>query len=137
MIIPAHGNRRLSAAYEVRHGEGPDQPLAAAAVSMEVIAGTVRNARIVLGQVAPEPWIATAAAKSLIGKAVTEESATMAGLEAIAGAIALSQNKYKIQLAQVAVKRAVLKAAGFETGGLDSPMLNEPSASPILETHIA
>lgn len=136
VIIPPHGSR-LSAAYEVRHGEGPDQPLAAAAVSMDVVSGIVQNASIVLGQVAPEPWIASAAAQSLCGKSVSEETAAIAGIDALASAMPLSQNEYKIQLAQVAVKRAVLKAAGHDTGGLDSPMLYEPSASPSLETHIA
>jgi len=132
VILPAHGNR-LSAAYEVRQGEGPDQPLAAAAVSMDVAAGIVQNASIVLGQVAPTPWIAAGAARALCGKTVTEASAGMVGMEAVAGAMPLSQNEYKIQLAQVAVKRAVLKAAGYDTGGLDSPM----PVSPSLETHIA
>ena len=46
----------LSAAYEVRHGEGPDSPLAAAAVTMEVAAGRIRQARVVMGHVAPIPW---------------------------------------------------------------------------------
>ncbi|MCH2203672.1 MAG: FAD binding domain-containing protein [Fuerstiella sp.] len=135
VILPPHGNR-LSAAYEVRHGEGPDQPLAAAAVSMEVTSGMVRNASIVLGQVAPAPWIATGAAQSLCGKSITEESAEHAGIMSVTDATPLSQNEYKVQLAQVAVRRAVLKAAGHETGGADRPMLNEPSASPALETNI-
>ncbi|MEZ6062527.1 MAG: FAD binding domain-containing protein [Planctomycetaceae bacterium] len=121
IIIPPSRNR-LSAAYEVRHGEGPDQPLAAAAVSMDVTLGTVRDAAIVLGQVAPVPWLAVAAARALIGKSVTEATATAAGAEAVRGAIALSENEYKIQLTQVAVKRAVLRAAGMETGGLDFPV---------------
>lgn len=128
VIIPPHG-RRLSAAYEVRHGEGPDQPLAAAAVSMEVNLGRVRSATIALGQVAPIPWVASAAAQSLVGQQINEQTAAIAGLEALAGARALSQNQYKIQLAQVAVKRAILRAAGQETGGLDRPMLHEPSQS--------
>lgn len=136
VILPQHGNR-LSAAYEVRHGEGPDQPLVSAAVCMEVVAGTVRSARIAMGQVAPTPWIAEAAAQSLVGRFLSEESAAVAGVQAVKNAMALSQNDYKIQLAQVAVKRAVLKAAGFETGGLDRPMLSEPSAAPSLEPHIA
>jgi xanthine dehydrogenase YagS FAD-binding subunit len=136
VIIPAHGDR-LTAAYEVRQGEGPDQPLAAAAVSIDVVAGTVQNASIVLGQVAPTPWIAREAAQLLCGKEVTEESAAMVGHQAVSGAMPLSQNEYKIQLAQVAVKRAVLKAAGYDTGGLDTPMPLEPTVSPSLETHIA
>lgn len=128
VIIPAAG-RRLSAAYEVRHGEGPDQPLAAAAVNIDVSGGYVQSASIVLGQVAPSPWIASAAARSLEGRMITEQTAADAGLEAVAGAMPLSQNEYKIQLAQVAVKRAILKAAGHDTGGLDQPMISEPADS--------
>lgn len=126
VVIPPHGNR-LSAAYEVRHGEGPDQPLAAAAVCFQTKLGCVQSASIVLGQVAPEPWIAVRAAESLRGKRIDEQSAAIAGEEAIAGAIPLSQNEYKIQLASVAVKRALLKAAGYETGGFDGPVWEQPS----------
>lgn len=126
VIIPAAG-RRLSAAYEVRHGEGPDQPLATAAVNLEVDQGYVQSASIVLGQVAPAPWVAAGAARSLQGRPINEQTAADAGVEAVAGAVALSDNEYKIQLAQVAVKRAILKAAGIETGGLERPMISEPS----------
>jgi xanthine dehydrogenase YagS FAD-binding subunit len=128
VIIPAAGSR-LSAAYEVRQGEGPDQPLAAAAVNLQVDNGYVQSASIVLGQVSPAPWVATAAARSLQGRMITEQTAADAGLEAVSGAVALSHNEYKIQLTQVAVKRAILKAAGLETGGLDRPTLSEPSDS--------
>lgn len=123
ILPPAQGS--LSAAYEVRHGEGPDQPLASAAVALQVNLGVVHNARIVLGQVAPVPWSAVDASRALQGRRITEESAAQAGFEAVAGALALSHNEYKIQLAQVAVKRAILRAAGLETGGLDRPMTNQ------------
>ena len=116
IIIPPDGGR-LSASYEFRHGVGPDQPLAAAAVAMEVQRGTVRDAKIVLGQVAPTPWIAADAARSLRGQPINEETADIAGVEAVAGAMAFSQNQYKIELTQVAVKRAILRAAGLDTGG--------------------
>ena len=107
----------LSAAYEVRHGAGPDQPLAAAAVKMEVAEGRIHDAKVVLGQVAPTPWISADAARSLRGQPVSEATADRAGIEAVAGAMALSHNQYKIELAQVAVKRAILRAAGLDTGG--------------------
>ncbi len=136
VVIPPQGNA-CSAAYEVRHGEGPDTPLAAAAVSLDVRLGRVQEAQIVLGQVAPVPWVAQHAAGSLRGKSINEETAAIAGLEAVAGSIALSQNEYKIQLAQVAVRRALLRAVGLETGGLDRPVTPEPSQSQPLETHIA
>lgn len=120
-VVLPKTHRSLSAAYEVRHGEGPDQPLAAAAVSLDVELGRVKEARIVLGQVAPTPWLAVDAANSLIGQEINEESAAIAGHEALIGARPLSQNEYKIQLAKVAVKRALLRAVGIETGGLDGP----------------
>jgi xanthine dehydrogenase YagS FAD-binding subunit len=136
LMIPNQGNR-LSAAYEVRHGAGPDAPLATAAVSLDVRMGLVRDAQIVLGQVAPTPWIAHRAAESLRGKPINENSAADAGIEAVADAMALSQNEYKIQLAQVAVKRALLKAVGHETGGLEGPIINEPVEDRSTETHLA
>jgi xanthine dehydrogenase YagS FAD-binding subunit len=136
VIVPAVGGR-LSAAYEVRHGEGPDPPLAAAAVSFRISQGRAHEASIVLGQVAPTPWVAAAAARSLEGVAISESTAEIAGCEAVAGAIALAHNEYKIELARVAVKRAILKAAGLETGGLDGPISRQPAQLESLETHLA
>jgi xanthine dehydrogenase YagS FAD-binding subunit len=56
--------------------------------------------------------VADEAAKSLVGKTVSEDAAAAAGKLAVANAHALSRNAYKIQLASVAVKRALLQAAG-------------------------
>jgi xanthine dehydrogenase YagS FAD-binding subunit len=116
-IILPPDEGRLSAAYEVRQSAGPDAPLAAAAVTMQVSGDLVRDARVVLGQVAPIPWISAEAARSLVGQRLSEHAAEIAGIEAVAGAMPLSHNQYKVQLAQVAVKRAILRAAGLDTGG--------------------
>ena len=116
IILPADDGH-LSAAYEVRHGEGPDMPLAAAAATFAVSAGVVETARIVMGQVAPIPWISTEAERALVGRPVNEQTARRAGQAAVAGAMPLSENEYKIQLAEVAVRRAILRAAGLDTGG--------------------
>jgi xanthine dehydrogenase YagS FAD-binding subunit len=111
-------NGRTCATYEVRHGEGPDYPLAAAAASLQLDGfGIVHEASVVLGQVAPMPWISQEAISVLRGHKVTEALAEDAGQAAVSQATPLSQNEYKVQLAKVAVKRAVLLAAGFETGG--------------------
>lgn len=107
-----------NAAYEVRHGEGPDYPLAAAAAALKVEAGVVQDAKIVLGHVAPMPWVSADAAAALRGWTVDANLAEAAGAAAVAGATPLSNNEYKVQLAKVAVKRAILRAAGLETGGL-------------------
>ena len=47
----------------------------------------------------------------LAGKTITDDVAGQAGEAAVAGATPLSQNAYKVQLARVAVKRALLLAA--------------------------
>jgi xanthine dehydrogenase YagS FAD-binding subunit len=100
-----------SATYEVREREALDWPLATASVVLESSGGKVRRARVVLGHVAPTPWPSAEAEATLVGRAVTEEVAAAAGEAALKGARALSGNAYKIPLARVAVKRAVLEAA--------------------------
>ncbi|HUE72231.1 MAG TPA: FAD binding domain-containing protein [Pirellulaceae bacterium] len=106
-----------SATYEVRHGEGPDYPLASAAAAIRFEGGFIKDAKIVLGQVAPTPWISHEAADAIIGYSLNEETAEAAGKAAVASAQPLSMNGYKVQLAKTAVKRALLLAAGKETGG--------------------
>jgi len=81
-----------------------------ASVALKMKGSTVTSAKIVLGHVAPTPWEAAQAGQSLAGKAVTAESAEEAGKAAVADAKPLSGNGYKVQLARVAVKRALLEA---------------------------
>lgn len=100
-----------SATYEVRQKMQLDWPLATAAVVLDLAGGTVKSARIVMGHVAPTPWRAQAAEAALTGKRVTEETAAAAAEAAVKGATPLSRNGYKVQLAKVAVKRAILAAA--------------------------
>jgi xanthine dehydrogenase YagS FAD-binding subunit len=116
VLLPA-AEGTSCATYEVRHGEGPDYPLCAAAAALRIEGGLVRAAKIVLGQVAPVPWVAPQAAEVLIGQSVTAETARLAGEAAIVGATPLSQNRYKVALARTSVERAILLAAGLETGG--------------------
>jgi xanthine dehydrogenase YagS FAD-binding subunit len=106
------GPRPRAAHYEVRQKEAFDWPYATAAVALTMNASTVQNARVVMGHVAPVPWLSMEAAQSLLGKAVTQATADQAAEAAVAKAKSLGQNAYKIHLARVAVKRAILKAAG-------------------------
>ncbi|MCS6953910.1 MAG: xanthine dehydrogenase family protein subunit M [Bryobacterales bacterium] len=109
LVPPATGVR--NATYEVRHKEALDWPLATASVTLRMKGATVESARVVMGHVAPIPWVAREAERLLAGKTITEEVAEQAGKAAVAGARPLSQNGYKVRLAQVAVKRALLAAA--------------------------
>ena len=109
ILIPAGATR--NATYEVRQKEALDWPLAAASVALRMKGSTVVSAKVVLGHVAATPWEAAEADKLLAGKALTPELAEEAGKAAVAGAQPLSRNGYKVQLAKVAVKRALLDAA--------------------------
>ena len=82
-----------------------------AAVTLRVESGICREARIVLGGVAPVPWTLTEVEKMLVGKRVDETVASDAGRLAVADARPLTRNRYKVPLTSVTVKRALLEAA--------------------------
>lgn len=109
IVIPAAGK---NATYEVRHKDALDWPLATASVNLKMQGNNVSAASIVLGHVGPTPYHAVGAEKALIGKSITADLALAVGDAAVKGAKPLSDNAYKIQLARIAVKRALLEAAG-------------------------
>jgi xanthine dehydrogenase YagS FAD-binding subunit len=109
ILVPAGAVR--SATYEIRQKEALDWPMVAAAVALHMRGNTVVSAKVVLGHVAPKPYEAAAAEKALAGKTINAETAEAAGKAAVADASPLSQNAYKVTLARVAVKRALLAAA--------------------------
>ncbi len=111
VVIPTASRGLQNATYEVRQKLALDWPLATASVALQMQGSKVAGARIVLGHVAPVPWPATQAEKSLAGQTLSEQTAARAGEEAVRGARPLSDNAYKVQLARVAVKRALLAAA--------------------------
>jgi xanthine dehydrogenase YagS FAD-binding subunit len=101
-----------NATYEVRHKEALDWPLVTASVALQMSGASVGQAHIVLGHVAPTPWVATEAQSTLNGKALTPDVIEAAAKAAVAGAQPLSGNSYKVKLATVAVRRALLEASG-------------------------
>lgn len=66
------------------------------------------KARICLNAVYNKPYRATQAEKAIQGQPIDEASAEAAGAAAVAEAIALPYNKYKIQIAKAMVKKAIL-----------------------------
>jgi len=110
--LPSRTPDVVSGAYEVLELNGLDRPQAAAAATLQLHSGIVRDARIVMGHVAPTPWIAQEAASALIGQPVNAETAARVGDIAVAGATPLSMNGFKVQMARTAVKRSLLRAVG-------------------------
>ena len=97
-----------SATYEVRPRQGLDWPLVAASVALELDGGKVKAARVALGHVAPTPWPVDAAA--LVGKSLDEAAIGAFAVAALQGATPLAKNAYKVELAQVAIRRAFAAA---------------------------
>jgi len=69
------------------------------------------DARICLNAVYNKPYRATAAESSIKGQTISDATADAAGTAAVASAVALADNKYKIQIAKTMVKRAILACA--------------------------
>ncbi len=110
VILPAPREMRVSH-YEIRQKQAFDWPLAVAAVGLTMNGSAIQSARVVIGYVAPIPWRSAEAERSLAGRSTTEDIAKAAADAALQNAKPLSHNAYKVQLAKVAVKRAILKAA--------------------------
>jgi xanthine dehydrogenase YagS FAD-binding subunit len=104
-----------NAAYEVRQKQSSDWPIVQAAVAFAGGRnnGKATGVKIVLSHVAPTPVIAEAAMRAIENRTITDASATAAGAAAVEGAKPLAQNGYKVRLVEVAVKRALMIAAGL------------------------
>ena len=110
---PPHSeDAKRNATYEVRHKDALDWPLVTASVSLKMNGAKIASARVVLGHVATTPWVAEGAGKILAGLSLDEAAAESASMAAVESAKPLSQNGYKVKLVEVAVKRALITAAG-------------------------
>ncbi|HYM26442.1 MAG TPA: FAD binding domain-containing protein [Vicinamibacterales bacterium] len=114
VILPAPGNVKTGH-YEVRYKASHDWPLAFSTVVLTMNGARVNSARVVLGAVAPVPWRSKPAEAALAGKTLDEAAADAAGQAAVTEAKPMSGNEYKVQIAKIAVKRAVMRAAGLAT----------------------
>jgi len=112
IFVPTMAAATRTGYYEVRQKAAFDWPLATASVVLQMDGNVVKSARVVMGHVAPKPWVSQEAADALVGKPLSESTADAAGKAAVGGARPLSRNAYKVQLARVAVKRALMNTAG-------------------------
>jgi xanthine dehydrogenase YagS FAD-binding subunit len=111
ITVPASPVAARSTYLKFKERESLDFALASAAVAVQMVNGTVRDARIVLGGVAPIPWRVPAAEKFVTGKSLTPGVLAETAKIALAGAEPLEKNAYKVPLAQTLVRRALAKAA--------------------------
>ena len=85
--------------------------LVAVAAAVELDAGAIKQARVVLGSVAHKPWRSQEAEAALTGKPASEESFQRAADAAVADAKPLAHNAYKVELAKRAIVRALMRAS--------------------------
>ena len=111
IVVPASPIAARSTYLKFKERESLDFALASAAVAVQTNGKTVRDARIVLGGVAPIPWRVPAAEKFVIGKSLTPDVLAQTAKIALADARPLEKNAYKVPLAQTLVRRALAKAA--------------------------
>jgi xanthine dehydrogenase YagS FAD-binding subunit len=113
IILPAPPAGARSIYLEAREKQSFDWPLVSVAVVVDH-ARVVRSARIVMGAVAPIPWRVPHAEQMLAGARVNRELAIRVADAALAGAAPLAENGYKVPIAKVLVRRAIMRAAGIE-----------------------
>ena len=111
IFVPASPFAAHSTYLKFKERESLDFAMASVAVALQLKGGTVSDARIVLGGVAPIPWRVPEAEKFVTGKTLTKEVLEQAGKIALQGATPLAKNAYKVPLTQTLVRRALAKAA--------------------------
>ncbi|HEV2296560.1 MAG TPA: xanthine dehydrogenase family protein subunit M [Tepidisphaeraceae bacterium] len=112
--VPASAFGAKSTYLKFRERESLDFAMAACAAAVELDGQNVKQARIVLGGVAPIPWRVPKAEAMMVGKPFSPELAAEVAKSALDGAKPLDKNEYKIPLTQTLVRRALAKVCGAE-----------------------
>jgi xanthine dehydrogenase YagS FAD-binding subunit len=100
--------RTRSAYRQVSEKSEFDWALVSCAAAGNVANGTITDARVALGAVAPVPYMVTAAHDYLEGKPLTDEHASKAADIILKDAQPLAHNGYKVPLAHTLIRRTLL-----------------------------
>ena len=111
VLVPAAAHARKSLYLKVRERTSYAYALASAAVGLDVQAGQIRSARVALGGVGTKPWRSPAAEKVLTGAPATEATFRAAAAAALREAQPREQNRFKVELAQNTLVRALTEVA--------------------------
>jgi xanthine dehydrogenase YagS FAD-binding subunit len=106
--VPASAFAARSVYIKFKERESLDFAMVAAAAAVDLAPdGTVRQARLVLGAVAPVPWRVQNAEAIVVGKPLSNQTIHDAAEAALRGAAPLQHNAYKIPLAKALMRRAL------------------------------
>jgi xanthine dehydrogenase YagS FAD-binding subunit len=101
---------------KARERTAGDFPLVSVAVGYALDAGLIRQARLVLGAVAPVPWRSPAAEAVLEEQRPSPALAGRAAAAALAGAQPLAHNAFKVEIGRALVERAIMAVASSLRG---------------------
>lgn len=107
--VPRPPDHTAQAFFKFRLRESVDFAIVSVATAITMENKVCKDARIVLGAVAPTPYRASAAEEALKGKSNISSAAESAAAAAVTHAKPLSKNAYKIEIIKTLVKRAIEK----------------------------
>ena len=108
--IPANNFASTSYYLKVRDRASYAFALVSVAAALETDGNTIKQSRIALGGVSHKPWRAMEAEKFLVGKTADEVNFKLAAEMEMRAAKPLEHNKYKVELGQRAIVRALVQA---------------------------
>jgi xanthine dehydrogenase YagS FAD-binding subunit len=110
--VPAHAGEWRSTYLKFKERSSFDWALAAVALVARIDGGKIAEGRLVLGGVAPIPWRAAKAEKLLVGRSIDDALAREVGVAALADAVPLSGNAYKVPLTKGLIVKALRTIGG-------------------------
>jgi len=109
--VPASRFAAHSAYLKFKERDSMDFAMSSVAAAVDLQPNkTIKDARLVLGGVAPVPWRIPEAEKFLMGKTLSADILKEVATLALKGAQPLGKNAYKIPLTQTLVRRALMQA---------------------------
>jgi len=111
IFVPAPRPSTRQSFQKFRLRKAIDFPIVSVAASLVVEKGTVKDATIALGAVAPTPLRARKVEEFLVGKPLSPENLEIATAIAVKGVFPLEHNRYKIQLVRELLRRALSACA--------------------------
>ena len=112
--LPPEGFAAHHAYIKLRDRRSYAFALVSVAAALALEGTTIREARIALGGVAHKPWRRPEVEQALVGQPADAASFGTAAAALLEGAVAQSQNGFKIELARKTIVRALQRAAGQE-----------------------
>ena len=107
VTLPMPPNGTKTTYYKFKERESYDFALAAVAISIRMQGDTITDPKVVLGGVAPMPWRSKEAEEALAGKKMEPATWKAAGEAAVANAVPLEMNGYKVHLVKGIMQRAL------------------------------